>query len=91
MIFDALFDAFIWFFDFLIEFLELFPAPPEQMQSVIDWLIDFLNAGISCVNYFVDIAYMKGCLVVWLLIASSDKIYHIVMWVLRKIPFLDIS
>lgn len=91
MIFDALFEVFMWLFDFIIPFLELLPEPPETMTNLVNWLVEFLQSGITCVNYFVDLNYMSGCLVVWLVIASVDKGYHIVMWVLRKIPFLGIE
>ena len=80
-----------WLMDLLIVGMEQLPQVPDRFMMVIDVFINFVGGGISAVNCFLDLPFIVVCIPIWLAIASFDKTYHLVMWVLRKIPVLGIE
>lgn len=91
MITDKFIEIGFWLFDLLLSFLEKLPKVPDSFNNVVDMLIDFVDGGICVVNCFLDLNFIRVAIPIWLAIASVDKIYHIIMWILRKIPFLGIE
>lgn len=80
-----------WLMDLLIVSMEQLPQVPDGFMMVIVEFINFISGGISAVNCFLDLPFIVVCIPIWLAIATLDKTYHIIMWVLRKIPVLGIE
>lgn len=91
MIIDLLLQVGFWLFDLLLSFLDKLPQIPESFNNVVSMLVDFVEGGICVINCFLDLKFIRVAIPIWLVIASVDKIYHLIMWVLRKIPFLGIE
>ena len=67
------------------------PALPSGIQSVLDELVDVLISAVGLFSVFVDLSVVKWLIPVVLVIVNFDKIWRMIMFVLKKIPFLGIQ
>lgn len=67
------------------------PDLPEVVQSVVDKFIDLITSVIGIVGIFVDMEVLKVLIPVVIVIANLDKVWNMIMFILRKIPFLGIE
>lgn len=92
MLTEALVNAGMFLFDVILNFLDLLPDMPEEVVTVLDEFFDliFTNGwSIACFVIPMDFALMLLPLVI--LVANFERVYHLIMWVLRKIPMLGIK
>lgn len=68
-----------------------FPAVPPELVQIVDQVFVHLKSGMSIINFFCPLSVIKPALVVFLAIFAAYHVYLIVMFVLRKIPFLGIE
>lgn len=67
------------------------PDLPEVVQNVIDRLVDLMTSVIGIVAVFIDMEVVKVLIPVVIVIANFDKVWNMIMFILRKIPFLGIK
>ena len=92
MLTEALINAGMFLFDVILNFLDLLPDMPEEVVTVLDEFFDliFTNGwSIACFVIPMDFALILLPLVI--LVVNFEKVYHLIMWVLRKIPMLGIK
>lgn len=95
MIVEAVLDAVYWLIDTLFVF-EL-PALPETLISLWDSVLGYLQSGVAFVkSLFGDygeavFTYFKILLGLVIAMNGIYAVYSLVMWVLEKIPFIDID
>ena len=92
MLTEALINAGMFLFDVILNFLDLLPDMPEEVVAVLDEFFDliFTNGwSIACFVIPMDFALMLLPLVI--LVVNFERVYHLIMWVLRKIPMLGIK
>lgn len=78
----------------LISILSLLPDLPQLPESILNGLNNFLdlifnNSGL--LGLFIPIPTIKVVVPLVLLIINFDKIYKLTLWVLNKIPIIDID
>lgn len=67
------------------------PNMPAGVQTALSTALEYMSAGFGIVGQFTNLGYL---LVLFGLILAVDVgvlIYKMVMWVLKKIPFLGIE
>lgn len=67
------------------------PDLPDGIQTVLDELIDVMSGAVGLLGIFVDLSVVKWLIPVVLVIANLDKVWTLLMFILRKIPFLGIE
>lgn len=67
------------------------PQLPSGIQSVLDQLKDVLIGAVGLLGVFIDWAVVKWLIPVVLVVANFDKVWSLIMFILRKIPFLGIE
>lgn len=84
-------------FEFVITLLEIlfgwvsFPQMPAEIVNSLNTLLDYMGQAMSLVWLVVPRQLVLVCLPVILVLENFDKIYSVIMWILRKIPALGIS
>lgn len=68
-----------------------FPAVPAELQSIIDTLFGYMSDGMGILNFFCPLNMIRPALAVLLAVWSVEHGYRIVMWVLRKLPFVGVT
>lgn len=67
------------------------PELPAEISNVVNQLMEYMKAGIGFIFLFFSIDLIRIMLPLVIVVANFDKVYKLVMFVLRKIPFLGIK
>jgi|GEM_PF-570926 len=67
------------------------PAMPASITGATSWITDTIGATTSVLRYIYGSALFDALIAVIAAIWGFELIYHIIMWVLRKIPILSIK
>ena len=90
MIVQALCDLLFTLFSSLFSWVQL-PAFPEGLSSSINSFLDTVFGNLGVLGLFVRWDTVKIALPVVLVIINLDKVYSLVMWIIKKIPFLGVK
>lgn len=67
------------------------PDAPEQVEQVFSFLFNAVQSGIGFFYLIFDMDLVKAMIPFVLIVANFEEVYKLVMYVLRKIPFLGIE
>lgn len=67
------------------------PDLPDGIQTVLDEFIQVMAGAVGLLGVFVDLNVVKWLIPVVLVVANFDKVWKMIMFILRKIPFLGIE
>lgn len=86
------------FFDLIAMMLHVvfLPLPnlPGFNNELLNSMTQFINLifdNVGLLGFFIRIDTIKTIVPLLILVLNFDHIYHLVMWILRKIPFLNIN
>lgn len=68
-----------------------FPAVPAELQSIIDTLFSYMADGMGILNFFCPLNMIRPALAVLVAVWAVEHAYHIIIWVLRKLPFVGVT
>ena len=66
------------------------PGLPESFTVALDTFIDLFKYGTGIFRFVFPVS-LSGFLTVWVAIEVFKRAYPLVMWILRKIPFLNMG
>lgn len=84
-------------FELVIGLLELvfgwvsFPQMPEAVTAALDTLLNAMAAAMGFVWLIVPRELVLVALPVILVVENFDKLYSVIIWILKKIPFLGMQ
>lgn len=67
------------------------PDLPGEVETVISQLFVYMESGMGFVFLFFNMSLVRTMLPLVVVVMNFDKAYKLVMYVLRKIPFLGIE
>ena len=67
------------------------PSLPEQVNSYIENGFSYISSGAGILANYTPLEYLLTLFFLILAIDVAIQLYHFVMWVIRKIPFTNIS
>lgn len=91
MIIETLLNAIFSIFEKVFSVINIPGMPDGMSEQVVSFFSDTLNYAGSLISLFVPWSQVKVFFPILIVILSSEEIYKIVMWVLKKIPMLGIS
>ena len=75
----------------ILSILPDMPSLPDELLSSAYSFIDLIFDNVGLLGLFIPISTIKVVVPLVLVIVNFDKIYKLIMWVLNKIPKLDID
>lgn len=90
MILETVFELFSSAIKLIFGWINL-PGLPEDVSSIIEQLFQYMESGMGFVFLFFNMSLVKLMLPFVLVVMNFDKVYKLVMYVLRKIPFLGVG
>lgn len=90
MIIEALLNLIFGLLKLVFGWLEL-PAFPEALTSSINQFFDLIFQNLTLLGFFIRPSTIAICVPVLILIINFERIYKFTMWLLRKIPFINIQ
>ena len=91
MIIESLVNLFLKIITFLLDKLPTIPQIPTDVSNTIYGFVDFVFENVGLLGVFVPLNLMKIIIPVWLIVEAVVTIYSITMWVIRKIPIINVS
>lgn len=90
MILEALLNLISGLLKLIFGWINL-PDLPPAITSVIDELFSLLTGSVGLMGVFIDISMVKILLPVLLIVINFDEVWKFTMFIVRKIPFLNIG
>ncbi|MCB7319113.1 hypothetical protein LIZ87_10175 [Lacrimispora sp. 210928-DFI.3.58] len=90
MILESVFNLFSSALKLIFGWINL-PQLPAEVETVINQLFQYMESGIGFLYLFFNMSLVKIMLPFVLVVSNFEKVYKLVMYVLRKIPFLGIE
>ena len=91
MILQKLFDIISVGYAFLLELIPSLPDIPESLYNKVINIIDLMfDYGGDLLGLFVRISTLKIVLPLLILVINFDKIYEVILWIIKKFP-VDIN
>lgn len=92
MLTEKLIDAGLFLMDTILNFLDVLPPMPDKVVEMLDWFFTTIfEHGWNGACFFLPMDYVLVLLPLVLVVTRFEDVYHLVMWVLRKIPVLGIE
>lgn len=67
------------------------PEFPSALSDILDKFLDIIFGGINLLGFFIGSTFIKIAIPVLIIVINFDKLYKLTMFILRKIPFLNIK
>lgn len=80
---------FTWF-DTIASGLPTLPAIPSAVSSGGTWIIDTIGGVISILNFIYSPTLLAAIVVIAVALLAFDTVYNVIMWVIRKVPILNV-
>lgn len=90
MIIEAILNALYNVFNTLTSFINI-PDMPTKGTEMITELFGYLKSGAGILANYTDLGYLLTLFGVIVAVDLGIKIYHFVIWILKKIPMLGIE
>lgn len=91
MILANLFNILLSSIEVVLSLLPNLPSLPDELLSSAYSFIDLIFDNVGLLGLFIPISTIKVVVPLVLVIVNFDKIYKFTLWVLNKIPKLDID
>lgn len=77
--------------DIIYSFMGVLPSVDPSVDTAINEFFNFMFGGINMLSVFVDMNMLK-VLIPWAIaIINADNIIKIIMFILKKLPFIDMK
>lgn len=92
MVTEALCNVGFWLLNGILDMLDVLPDIPGSVVVVLDEFFDliFVN-GWRCACWAFPMRFALTLLPLVILAVNFEEVYHVIMWVLRKIPFIGVE
>ena len=87
MIFNVLLTIVLGLINLIFSWLPALPQVPTEFSSAISNFFDLIFQNSGIVSFFLPMALVKIALPIVLVLVNFKYIYHISMWILRKLPW----
>ena len=91
MIVDGLIHVLLGVVTTIVSVFPTLPAIDPSIVTAGNWVTTTLGQGASFAQFLYGTALFNAIIAVLIAIWAFEPIYHGVMWVLKKIPFLNIK
>lgn len=90
MILEAIFELVFMLLNIIFAPIQL-PGLPSEVQTIVDQVIGYIVGAVDLLGFFLDWNMVKILIPIVIIIVNLDKIWHLIMFILRKIPFLGMQ
>lgn len=67
------------------------PSMPETFVNSVNSFLDLIFNNLTILGFFVRIETIKIAIPILIILINFDKIYKLTIWILRKIPFINLK
>lgn len=67
------------------------PAFPSELSNSIDGFLDLIFDNLSLLGFFIRPTTLKIVVPILLIVINFELIYKLIMWIVRKLPFISVQ
>lgn len=67
------------------------PSFPIDLSNSIDGFLDLVFDNLSLLGFFIRPTTLKIIVPILIIVINFELMYKLVMWIVRKLPFIHIS
>lgn len=90
MIVSSVLNLFVGMLELVFGWIQL-PNLPDSIMSIIDTVFGYITGSIGLLGVFVDLDVVMVLIPLSIAVARFDDLWKMTMFVLRKIPFVNIG
>lgn len=90
MLFQGLLDLLLWLFDAVLDIVDI-PTFELDVAGIVAQLVAYIAVGVKILKAYTPYTFMLVLIGIVILIRAFEILYHFIMWVLRKLPFINID
>lgn len=90
MIVSSVLNLFVGMLELVFGWIQL-PNLPDSIMAIIDKVFGYITGSIGLLGVFVDLDVVMVLIPLSIAVARFDDLYKMTMFVLRKIPFVNIG
>lgn len=90
MVINGLLTALFNLFEFLTRPIDIPDIPPD-IDTIVNTALGYIRSGFDYMRFWTHWDFLLILLGICLVIGTAVRLYGLVMWVLRKLPFLGIE
>lgn len=64
----------------------LLPNTPQALIDAMDYYLDLVFSNLDFISFFVNVGTLKAVAIVAIAIWTLDESYHLLLWIIRKLP-----
>lgn len=90
MILETLLNAIKLLLTTVFGFINL-PQFPEELTNSIDSFLDLIFGNLSLLGFFIRPLTLTICIPILIILLNFEQVYKLIIWIVKKIPFLGIK
>lgn len=90
MLFQGLLNLLLWLFGAVLTMLEI-PTFELDVAGIVAEFVAYIAVGVKILKAYTPYTFMLVLLGIVILIRAFEILYHFIMWILRKLPFVNIN
>lgn len=67
------------------------PPFPEELTTSVDTFLNLIFDNLSLLGFFIRPLTLTIAIPILIILLNFERVYKLVMWILRKIPFLNMN
>jgi hypothetical protein len=91
MILDFIIHAMVVFITAVLGILPNVPATPAGVTAGATWITDQITSVIAFLNLLYSPTLLAAILIIVVGMFNFEWIYHTALWIIRKIPMINVS
>lgn len=90
MILEAILNIVFTLLQFVFGWINI-PQFPDQLTNSIDSFLDLIFDNLNLLGFFIRPITLTVAIPILIILLNFDQVYRLTMWILRKIPFLNMK
>ena len=90
MMVSSVLDLLVGLLELVFGWIEL-PQFPESIMSIVDEMLGYMTGSFGLLAVFVDMDVLRILLPLCIVVVRFDDMWKLTMFILRKIPFVNIG
>lgn len=91
MIIETFLNQIMGVFAFLFKIMPDLPHFPTGLLNSLNYVLDVIFSNLNLLGIFININTIKICVPILIAILNFERIYTMIMWLVNKIPFIDLD
>lgn len=67
------------------------PSFPSELINSVDTFLNLIFNNLSLLGFFIRPLTLTIAIPILIILLNFERVYKLVMWILRKIPFLNMN